>query len=78
MLKFKDLNHVEHVVHLRNINNVVLQTLNNEHRIAFHFVGPHVLPVQVDLNTFNRIVDALEQYDSCVNNQIGLGLYDDK
>ncbi|MCG2574204.1 hypothetical protein LVY74_11650 [Acinetobacter sp. ME22] len=64
MLKFIDLNHVEHVVHLRNINNVVLQTLNNEHRATFHFIGPHVLPVQVDLNTFNRIKSALEKYDA--------------
>ncbi|PVZ90002.1 hypothetical protein C9426_01060 [Serratia sp. S1B] len=63
MLIFKDLNFVEHVVHLRNINNVVLHTLNNEHRMTFHFIGPHVLPVQVDLNTFNRIKSALEKYD---------------
>lgn len=63
MLKFIDLNHVEHMVHLRNINNVVLQTHSDEHRVTFHFIGPHVLPVQVDLNTFNRIVNALEKYD---------------
>lgn len=64
MLKFKDLNHVEHMVHLRNINNVVLQTHTDEHRVTFHFIGPHVLPVQVDLNTFNRIKSALEKYDA--------------
>lgn len=64
MLKFKDLNHVEHVVNLQNINNVVLQAHANEHRATFHFIGPHVLPVQVDLNTFNRIKSALEKYDA--------------
>ena len=64
MLIFKDLNYVELVVHLRNINNVVLQTHTNEHRVTFHFISPHVLPVQVDLNTFNRIKSALEKYDA--------------
>lgn len=62
MLTFKDLNHNRHFINLRTLNNTVVVERNGQTTISFHMIGPHVVPVQVDKVTAERILGVLGEY----------------
>lgn len=61
MIFFTDLNFTKHVVNVANLNNVQLSDKNGTLVMSFHMIGPHVIPVNVDRVTADRLMKELEK-----------------
>lgn len=60
MIKFTDLHHTRHIINIANLNNVQLSEKSGVLVISFHMIGPHVIPVNVDRVTADRLMKELE------------------
>lgn len=64
MLVFTDIGKIKHVFDLNKFVHMHVREVDEKVILTMHMVGPHVVPVTVDIETAERVLTKLNQGES--------------